>query len=263
MGFREEILARSANEGETHYQALGLTNDVPHAEIQPSFLVLAKKWHPDRIPADLSDLRDAAGRVFARMTEASRILGDAASRREYDASLRRAGREAEEQEQVQRVLRAAAAFQRADVFMKRNNPASAETEARAALADDPDQPEYIALVAWLSAQKPDANLETCIKSLDRAIQLQSNSVRARWYRGQLYKRIGKMNRAVADFKAVVEKDPRHTDALREIRLYAMRRGDRATSIPPPSGGSRQSPSPSGTPSPEKGKDGLIKKWFKR
>lgn len=264
LSFRDEILTRAAREAETHYETLGLTNDVPHSEIQPTFLNLAKKWHPDRLPPELADLKDSAGRVFARMTEASRVLGDAIQRREYDKSLRRAGREAEEQEQVQRVLKATAAYQRAEVFLKRGNLSAAEGEARAALTDDPDQPEYIALVAWLDAQKPDANVEACIKQLDRAIQIQSNSVRARWYRGQLYKRVGKMNRAVTDFKAVVEKDPRHTDALREIRLYLMRRGDRATSVPPPSDGSRpQSPAPSGSPSPDKSKDGLIKKWFKR
>jgi hypothetical protein len=29
-----------------------------------------------------------------------------------------------------------------------------------------------------------------------------------------------------DFKAIVEHDPRHLDANRELRLYNMRRGDR-------------------------------------
>ncbi len=264
LTFRDEIQARAANEAENHYETLGLTTDVPHAEVQPTFLALAKKWHPDRIPAEMSDVRELAGRVFARMTEASRVLGDGIQRKEYDKSLRRAGREAEEQEQVQRVLRATGAYQRAEIFLKRGNLVAAEAEARSALADDSEQPEYIALVAWLEAQKPDAPLEVSIKALDRAIQIQSNSVRARWYRGQLYKRIGKMNRAVADFRAVLEKDPRHTDAAREIRLYVMRRGDRPTSVPPPSGGSRHSPSPAGSSAADKPKDGgLIKKLFKR
>ena len=68
-----------------------------------------------------------------------------------------------------------------------------------------------------------------------------------------------------DFRYVVERDPRHVDAQREIRLYNMRRGERGTSIPPSGGdgGDRASLSPS----PEKPKGGegggFISKLFKR
>ena len=138
-------------------------------------------------------------------------------------------------------------------------------QRRQALADDPDQSDCIALVAWLDAQKPDANLETAIKALDRAIMIQPNNVRAHWYRGQLYKRAGRMSRAMRDFRSVVERDPRHTDALRELRLFQMRRGDRSTSIPPSGGDSnRPSPNPGGGPEkPTPPGGGFISKLFKR
>jgi tetratricopeptide (TPR) repeat protein len=263
--FRAEIMARSEASEENFYDVLGLAKDVPQPDIQPAFLALAKKWHPDRIPPELAEYREAAGRVFARMTEASQVLGDLAQRREYDKKLRRAGREAEEQEHVQRVLRAATAFQKAEVFFKRNNLVAAEAEARQALTDDPDQADHVALVAWLAAQKPDANLENCIKELDRALMMQPNNVRVLWYRGQLYKRVGKLSRAMRDFRYVVERDPRHVDAQREIRLYNMRRGERGTSIPP-SGGDPARPTPSPTPT-DKSKSGegggFISKFFKR
>ena len=264
--FRAEILERAARESDTLYEILGLQRDVAPADIQPAFLALAKKWHPDRLPAELASLKETVTRIFGRMTEASQVLNDAMQRREYDSKLRRAGREAEEQEHVQRVLRAATALQKADVFLKRNNLAAAEVEARNALADDPDQSDCIALVAWIEAQKADANLENCIKQLDRAIMIQPTSVRAHWYRGQLYKRLGRTGRAIRDFRLVVEKDPRHTDALRELRLFQMRRGDRTTSIPPSGGeGPRPSPPPTGPdkkPTPPQG-GGFISKLFKR
>lgn len=263
--FRAEIMERGGRESDTHYEVLGLPRDVAPADIQPAFLALAKKWHPDRLPAELANVKEAATRIFGRMSEASQVLSDPMLRREYDSKLRRAGREAEEQEHVQRVLRAATALQKADVFMKRNNLAAAEVEAQKALADDPDQSDCIALVAWLDAQKPDANLENCIKQLDRAIMIQPSSVRAHWYRGQLYKRLGRTGRAIRDFRSVVEKDPRHTDALRELRLYQMRRGERATSIPPSGETPRPSPTPGGPdkkPTPPQG-GGFISKLFKR
>jgi curved DNA-binding protein CbpA len=263
--FRADIQLRAARDTENHYEVLGLSKDVAPADIQPTFLALAKKWHPDRLPTELVGLKELAGRVFSRMTEANHVLSDPQQRREYDSKLRRAGREAEEHEHVARVLRAATALQKADVFMKRNNLVAAEIEARQALADDPDQSDCIALVAWLDAQKPDAPLETSIKALDRAILIQPNNVRAHWYRGQLYKRAGRMSRAMRDFRSVVERDPRHTDALRELRLFHMRRNDRSTSIPPPGGdSSRPSPPPGGPekPTPTPG-GGFISKLFKR
>jgi curved DNA-binding protein CbpA len=265
--FREEITARAEREEESFYEVLGLTKDVPQTDVQPAFLTLAKRWHPDRIPPELSELREAASRVFSRMTEASQVLGDQMQRREYDKKLRRAGREAEEQEHVQRVLRAATAFQKAEVFFKRNNLVAAEAEARQALADDPEQADHVALVAWLDTQKPEPNLEAAIKELDRALMMQPNNVRVLWYRGQLYKRLGKLSRAMRDFRLVVERDPRHVDAQREIRLYNMRRGERGTSIPPSGGDGAGRPTPSPTPS-EKPKGGagggsFISKLFKR
>jgi tetratricopeptide (TPR) repeat protein len=151
-------------------------------------------------------------------------------------------------------------------LFKRNNLPAAETEARQALTDDPEQADHIALVAWLAAQKPDANLEAPIKELDRALMIQPNNVRVLWYRGQLYKRLGKLGRAMRDFRYVVERDPRHVDAQREIRLYNMRRSDRSTSIPPSGGdgAGRQTPSPTPSEKPKSGEGGgFISKLFKR
>jgi curved DNA-binding protein CbpA len=261
---RAEIMARADRLEETFYEALGVTKDVPQTEVQPVFLALAKKWHPDRLPPELADLKEAASRIFSRMSEASQVLGDLVQRREYDKKLRRAGREAEEQEHVMRVLKAATAFQKAEVFIKRNNLAAAEVEARQALSDDPDQADHIALVAWLAAQKSDANVEASIKELDRALMIQPTNVRVLWYRGQLYKRIGKLGRAMRDFRYVVERDPRHVDAQREIRLYNMRRTDRPTSIPPSAGEGRPTPSPTPAEKPKSGEGGgFISKLFKR
>jgi curved DNA-binding protein CbpA len=261
--FREALLARAAREDATHYEVLEVTRDTPPTEIQGHFLALAKKWHPDRVPVALASMKELASRVFSRMTEASQVLSDPLQRREYDQKLRRAGKEAEEAEHVQRVLRAATAFQKAEVFMKRGNLAAAEAEARQALADDPDQSDYIALVAWLDAQKPEPNLETSIKALDRAILLQPNSVRAHWYRGQLYQRLGRRSRAIRDFRAVVERDPRHVDAQRELRLYQMRRGETPTSIPPSDGGARPSPPPAPLEKSGDSRGGLLSKLFRR
>ncbi len=265
--FQAEVEAKLALQDASYYELLGVPEAATSAEIQESYLKLAKKWHPDRLGSEFDDVREAVTRIFARMSEAQQTLCDVAKRRDYDNRGQRAANDAEEAEHVQRVLRAATAFQRAEILLKRNALAQAEEEARSALADDPSQPEYRALLAWLEAQKPGADLNLAIAALDKVISALPNDVRTRWYRGQLYKRLGRDNRAIRDFRAIVEQDPRHVDAQREIRLYEMRNtgGSRPPSdrpsIPPPDRSSKLPPddkSKAGT-----GASGLFSRLFKR
>lgn len=265
--FKAELRERAGRADETHYDVLGVPRDASVTAIQAAYLALAKKWHPDRLGSEYQDVRELATRVFARVSEAHQLLTDTQQRREYNLKLRKAGAEATELEHVQRVLRAATSFQKAEVLMKRNNLPQAEIHARQALLDDPDQADHVALVAWIESQKPEPDIKALIKDLDRAITMHPNSVRAHWYRGQLHKRIGKDARAIQDFRFIVEREPRHTDAVRELRLYQLRRGGgNASSYPPGRLSSRPSPMPQGSDKPKSDGSGggsLISKFFKR
>src|SRR6185369_3529974 len=90
--------------------------------------------------------------------------------------------------------------------------------------DAPEEADHIALVAWLRATKPDADVPGAFKEIDRASKLEPANLRVRWFRGQLLKRLGKERQALEDFRMIVEKDPRHVDAQRELRLHEMARG---------------------------------------
>ncbi len=150
------------------------------------------------------------------MSEAHQILSDPARRIEYDGLRKDGAGSAEEQEEVQRVIRAATAFQKAEVLMRRNNSAAALEEARRAVELDPSQADYIALLAWIESSLLNANLEEILARIEKAQRLEPNNVRIRWYRGSILKRMGKNAKAVGDFLAsfIVENDPRHVDAQR-------------------------------------------------
>jgi tetratricopeptide (TPR) repeat protein len=208
-------------------------------------------------------VREAVTRIFARMSEAQQTLCDPERRKEYDQRGAASEVAAEEAEHVQRILRATTAFQRAEILLKRGNLVQAEEEARKALADDPNQPEYRALLAWLEAQKPGAALAPSIAVLDRVLSESPNDLRARWYRGQLHKRNGKDNKAIRDFRGIVEQDPRHVDAQREIRLYDMRNTGNKLQSDRPS--DKPVERPSRLPSEQKatGASGLFNRFFKK
>jgi len=261
---RLELEALSARLSGTHYEVLGVAADATPSVIQGVFFALAKKWHPDRLRPEVADLKEQATRVFARISQASQALSDPAAREAYDKSLS-AAEDADEAEQVHRVLKATTAFQKAEVLLKRGNLALAEKEALIAFENDPSQADHIALHAWIQAQKPTADLTDLAVQLEKAAKAEPNNLRVRWYRGQLLKRLGRAREALHDFRFIVERDPRHTDAHREVRLYAMRRGNRPPSDPP-TGPSSQPAGPEsqgGRKSLPPNKPGLLNKLFKK
>jgi curved DNA-binding protein CbpA len=263
---RLELEALMARLSGTHYEVLGVPSDASAAVIQNAFFGLAKKWHPDRLRAELADLKDQATRAFARVSEASQALSDPETRRRYDQALAGGGDDnAAEAEQVHKVLKATTAFQKAEVLLKRGALALAEKEAQIAFENDPSQADHVAIHVWIQAQKPAADVTSLLVQLEKAAKSEPNNLRVRWYRGQLLKRLGRQREAMHDFKFIVERDPRHTDAHREVRLYAMRRGNRPPSDPPSTSGSSQPPSPDsqGGRRSNPPKPGLFNKLFKK
>jgi curved DNA-binding protein CbpA len=220
--FRAEVSARRQLEKSNFYEVLGVDATADLASIRGAFLQLARRWHPDKLPSELDDLRTDVTRIFARMSEAHQVLSDPKQRAQYDAGLR-SGENPEEQEQILAVLRAATAFQRAEVLAKKQDAAGALREARAAHEGDPSQAEYAALFAWLEARFRKDEFDDLVQIMDDAVRSEPDNVRIRWYRGQLYKKLGKEAQAMRDFRHVVELAPHHVEAQRELRVYEMRR----------------------------------------
>jgi len=267
--FKTEIRERAAHGSADYYELLGVAPDAIPSVIQAAFFQLAKRWHPDRLGPDLADVRELASKVFSRMSEAHQILSDPARRKEYDGLRKDGAGSAEEQEQVQRVLRATTAFQKAEVLMKRNNIPAALEEARKAVELDPSQADYIAILAWLESTLLNANLDEILARIEKAQRIEPNNTRIRWYRGSLLKRMGRNGKAVGDFRFIVENDPRHLDAQREIRLYEMRKaeqrrtGQKSPSDRPSVQPVRSSGAPPSVKPGESGTSSRFGKWFKR
>ena len=262
-----------------HFEMLGLPRDATTATVQDTYLKLAKAYHPDRLPPELADLKPLTTKIFARMSEAHQTLSDAAKRTAYLEQLDR-GTPDDEEEKVRKVLHAAGAFQKAEVLLKKRMLAAAELEANRALEEDPEQADYLALYAWIQASKPDSEsrLPELVKLLTEAIGRNPNSEKNRFYRVQIYKRLGQIDKAVSDCRIIVEKNPHHVDALREIRLWEMRRSaqkqhpaatpGRGATLPVRGPGTRSdppNPSPSGAKrsDPPNTSGGLLGRLFKR
>lgn len=225
---RDEIEARHRKLDQLDYYAvLDLEHGASAEQIATAFTSLVRRWHPDRLSPELSDLKETSMRVFARMTEAHRTLAQAATRAEYDRSIGIGVESGDsEQAQIERVLRAAESFQKAEILLRKRDLEGAERLAALAVAGDKDQPEYAALFAWIRARKPGASEKDIAASLEvlkGAVAKQTNNVKIRYYYAGVLKLSGHDNAALREFKFVADNDPSNLDAARELRLADIRR----------------------------------------
>jgi tetratricopeptide (TPR) repeat protein len=207
-----------------HFEVLGVGRDATRDAIEAAFVALAKKWHPDRLPPPLAPVREACSRVFGRMSEARLALVDDEERAAYASLVPERSRDKEAM--LQRTSEAAATFQRAEICFKRNDLSEAESLCRKAIQQDPGQAEYRSLIAWLVALKPENQSPektiAAIRALSWTIEKNKTLDNAHLWRGLLFKRLGKIEPALKDFRRAVEINPNNLDAACEVRLHARR-----------------------------------------
>jgi tetratricopeptide (TPR) repeat protein len=257
---KTKILTRAEQiTSQDYFQMLGLGRDASPEEVQKAFIALAKVWHPDRLPTALASVKDACSKVFSHLTEAQATLTDASKREQYMMLLKDGGATPDDQAKIQAIVEAATEFQKAEFLLKRNpsDPKAYEIITRCVSLDD--QPDYLATLAWLEAQRPEAQerekLLEKIAILDQCIDRSPRCERAFFYRGMLYKRAEEPARALEDFKRAAALNPRNLDAMREVRIYNMRQ---AASAAAANTGRASKPPPS-----DKRGGGLFGKLFKK
>ncbi|APR85393.1 Integral membrane protein [Minicystis rosea] len=239
---RPEIAARRAEiearakviDSEDYFTMLGVSRDATPDQVKTAYFGLAKSWHPDRLPSELLDVKPLVARVFARFSEAYQTLFDPVKSKDYLNTVKQGGGSPEDQEKVARVVDAALEFQKAEILMKKNDLAGAEALVARAVAADPDQPEYLTLLVWVRAMRrgdpPElregqttTHFDDLIKTLDGVLAKEKEFERALYYRGVLLKRSGRADKAIRDFRLAAQLNPKNLDAVREVRLYEMRK----------------------------------------
>ncbi len=244
--FKREIVDRAGNVDKLNfYEILGIPRTISTGDVQRAFFEQAKRWHPDRLGPEFASVRGAATKVFARMSEAAQVLGSDAQRKQYDELLKTGTGSADEAEEVQKALNAVTTFQKAEVLAKKNDLTGAFDLAKKAYDVDPTQPEYAALYAWLSSQRPEraqsGKYKDLIDLLNQSVDKTPNNVKIRFWRAQVLKRAGDVKEAMKDLKFIVKRDQNHLEASRELRLLRMRGVSDSVppgrkSVPPGAGG---------------------------
>jgi tetratricopeptide (TPR) repeat protein len=117
-------------------------------------------------------------------------------------------------------------FDRAYVASQAGNLDLADTLCYEAQDSDPKSTSVACLKIWLRALRPNGQsvlaTQRAVAELSGIIAAHDDSVPAHFFRGQLYKRLGRHERAAQDFRQVLTHEPKRVDAQAELRLCLSR-----------------------------------------
>jgi tetratricopeptide (TPR) repeat protein len=215
--------------GASHFQVLGLGRDASLDDVRQAHRRLVRRYHPDAYSdPGVADLREKAVALFVAVGEAYGVLSDPGRRTDYERSLAR--REYEDAMRArQRAAEAGAVADSHDpgaVHLARAEEAIANgqfaeaariLEAVVPSLQPPDKPRGQVLLG--RAYMMDANphrARDAERILQEVLRDDPRSVEAQVGLGALYAQRGLRNRARRMYRAVLEIEPTHAEAAREL-----------------------------------------------
>ncbi|RLB50725.1 MAG: hypothetical protein DRH23_03790 [Deltaproteobacteria bacterium] len=239
---------------QNYFGMLGVKESADTNEISKKYMTLAKQWHPDRMPPELSELRPWVEEIFHLFTVASDTLGDIKKRVEYQKTVMQGGGTPESERKLHVMVEAAINFQKVDVLVKRRRYDDALEICDAAMLVVRKEADYPAMKAWILLLRDGVEAEGVpdqIRSLLRkTFAINTDHVHGHFVRAQFLKRQGDHDKALKHFRKVARLDPKNIEALREVRIGNMRLQRGRSSAPPPARGDSKRPS-------------LFSKFFKK
>ncbi|MBW1756230.1 MAG: DnaJ domain-containing protein [Deltaproteobacteria bacterium] len=231
---------------QNYFQMLGVKESADSNEISKKYMSLAKIWHPDRMPPELSELRPWVEEIFHLLTVSSDTLGDTTKRTAYQKTVMQGGGTPESERKLNVMVEAAINFQKVDVLVKRRRYDDAMEICDAAMAVVRKEADYPAMKAWILLLRDgiaDENVADQIRDLLRkTFAINPDHVQGHFVRATFLKRQGDHDKALKHFKKVAKLDPKNLEALREVRIGNMRQSRGRSSAPPPSRGDSKRPS---------------------
>ncbi len=207
-----------------HFAALGLTREAQAADVKAMYFQLAKAFHPDSVlPGSSPEAAEVKSQLFARISEAWRVLGDAKLKKEYLDELDYGA----EKVDVSSVFAAEETFQKACILVKARKFEEAAKMFDEAIRLNDKEGEFHAWRAYARFfLDPDrvAAKGPALTAIDQALKTTPRCAQAHYLAGQIHKITGDVAAAQKSFEAAVGIDPQHRDAQSELRVMQMRRG---------------------------------------
>lgn len=175
------------------YELLGVAKEASPAEIKRAYLQAAKRWHPDALVRQgLSDLRDTANNVFARISKAHTVLSDPAQRRAYDDEQAGVG-----PDDADRLATAETLYRKGEILLRKGAFAEALRFLEPAAQLWPNEAAYRLAYGWALYKQPEPDPAKARSELQAALQIDPAD-------GVAHYRLGVVLRALGETQASTE-----------------------------------------------------------
>ncbi|HYZ89977.1 MAG TPA: DnaJ domain-containing protein, partial [Myxococcales bacterium] len=201
---------------------LGLDRRTTPADVKKAFVLLARDLHPDTVTdPSQAELRALKERLFARVNEAAQVLGDEARRKEYEAELSGEKKDVD----VARIFDAEEKFQRAEILIKARKYQEGLALLDEAIKLNDKEAEFYAwrgYARFLLSSDRKQSFDDCSGEVKKALKLVDRCVPAHLFLGHMNKVIGNMKAAASSYQRVLDLEPTHIEAQRELRLMGKK-----------------------------------------
>ncbi len=226
-------------EGADDFAALGLEPmaGLTEQDVERAYLAVARRCHPDSLPAPLHPLEPWARRIFHRITEARDRLRSEEGRERVLRALRE-GRSLEELEEEARqvgvVVEAALELSKIQALVRTRQWSRAWEVLERLRAAAPREPEVLAwwaYVCWHTHGERPEELARAEEALEAALRLDADCWRAHLWLGQLRRQGGRWKEALAHFERAARIVPKEVEVARELRVARLRLARDADAAP--------------------------------
>jgi DNA-binding response OmpR family regulator/curved DNA-binding protein CbpA len=222
---REHLLAKAAAfKKMDFFGILGVPTTASDDDIARGYFALAGEYHPDKFAGSPSaEVRALANEIYGLLGTAFETLREPKNREAYLGDVNTGEHKREANEEVDRMLAAEAKFKKGQELVKANAFDDAHQLFQAAIELYGQEGEFHAYLGWTQFQRnPEdkANAKASLKVLERAVELNPGLDRTYLFAGQIYKALGKPDRAEKQFEKALECNPSCYEALHELSILS-------------------------------------------
>jgi curved DNA-binding protein CbpA len=210
----------------THFEVLGVKEDVSAADVRIKYTQLAKKYHPDALGPDVdTELEVAERAVSAALNEAYTILTDAEARAKYLEQMKQGVGSSDHA--AARASSGRVKFEMGMVYLRKHEFKTARETFSIAIDLAPQNGLYKAAKAYAMLIDPTYDRSEALKKgfelILEGTKLSPKEAPVHFYAGRFYKERNEPGLAQKAFQRALEIDPKYVEAERELRLLDLRK----------------------------------------
>lgn len=201
---RAKVLERleGLEEG-SYYELLGLTVDATDGEIRKAYFTAAKRFHPDALNhLGLTDLKEQAATVFAKIAEANDVLRDPEKRAHYDAR----GSDDAPDIDTQALAQAETFYRKGEILVRMGDFRGALEYLESCVELWSEECVYQSTLGWALYKQPRSDTARALVHLEKAIELDDTDPVALFRLGMVLRASGDKDRGASCVAAAKQLD---------------------------------------------------------